>query len=127
MEIECFETAFSVCKLQAFPAEVLSRPFTFAAKTDGECSLVCPEGAVPKGALAREDGWRMLRIRGTLDFSLTGILAKITAVLAENGIALFAVSTYDTDYLWVKQEKGAAALEALAGAGYAVLQRGSLS
>ena len=127
MEIECFETAFSVCKLQAFPADVLSRPFSFAAKTDGECSLVCPEAAVPKGALAREDGWRMLRIRGTLDFSLTGVLAKISAVLAENGIAIFAVSTYDTDYLWVKKENDAAALAALTGAGYTVLPRGSLS
>lgn len=123
MEIECFPFAFSVCKVKAFPENILESPFCFAAKTDEERSLVCQTQHVPQNTLAREDGWRMLRIRGTLDFSLTGILAGITSLLAENGIGIFAVSTYNTDYLWTREENFLQAQAALTAAGYVVLQR----
>ena len=81
---------------------------------------MCPEPYAPQDALAREDGWRALRIEGTLDFTLVGILAGIAALLAERHIPIFVVSTYDTDYLLVKKENLSAALDALQTGGYEV-------
>lgn len=115
--LESIEGTFSVCKLAAFEGLDLDAPFTFTGSTDGERSLVCPTAAVPDGGsivLAREDGWRMLRVRGQLDFALIGILAQITAALAEAGVSVFAVSTFDTDYVLVRETDYATALTALA-------------
>lgn len=90
-------------------------------KTADELSLLCPSAAVPAGAFAREDGWKGFYITGTLDFSLVGILSKITALLAEKQIAVYAVSTYHTDYFFVKREQFAKTLQTLYKAGYAIL------
>ena len=90
------------------------------AKTGEENSLVCRTEDVPGNAPAREDGWKGFRVRGVLDFSLTGILAGITGVLAEKEIPVFAVSTYDTDYILVRKEDSGAAAKALEEAGYGV-------
>ena len=90
------------------------------AKTDEELSLVCPTKDVPAVTSARDDGWRGFRIQGTLDFSLIGILAKISAILAEQRIGIFAISTYNTDYIFVKEENFAKALQSLAEHGYKV-------
>lgn len=103
MRLEWIGGAFAVCKLQDAAAVDWSRAFTFLSQTDSELSLVCPEDAVPPSPLACEPGWRMLRVAGELDFSLVGILSKLTATLAERDIPVFAISTYDTDYLLVKQ------------------------
>ena len=70
--------------------------------------------------IERDDGWKAFRIQGVLDFSLIGILSRISAILAENKIGIFAVSTYNTDYILVKKEKYQRALEALETAGYRV-------
>ena len=91
-----------------------------AARTDEECSLVCPTDCAPARALTRDDGWRALRIQGVLDFSLVGILAQIAGTLADRGIALFAVSTYNTDYILVRAAQLEAAVAALRGAGHEV-------
>ncbi len=111
---------FSVCQVPGFTPEMLSLPFCFLARTDEEDSLVCPTAAVPADVLAREDGWQALRIEGVLDFSLVGILAPIASLLAERRIPIFAVSTYNTDYVLVKAARMAEAVEALRGAGYTV-------
>ena len=66
--------------------------------------MVCRTEDVPKNAIDREDGWRGFRFEGSLDFSLVGILAKVTGILAEHGISIFAVSTFNTDYVLVKSE-----------------------
>ena len=66
---------------------------------------MCPECFAPQNALVRDDGWRAMRIEGILDFSLVGILAKLAGVLANQQIPVFAVSTYNTDYLLVKKDK----------------------
>ncbi len=92
-------------------------PF-FLARTDRELSLVCPTRAVPASVRAREDGWRAFRVAGTLDFSLVGILARLTGILADRGTGLFAVSTYDTDYILVKAADLQRALAALSEEGY---------
>ena len=76
---------------------------------------------VPANVIKRDDGWMAFRIQGVLDFSLIGILAKIASVLADNGISIFAVSTYNTDYVMVKKENFQDALEVLAAAGYDIV------
>jgi uncharacterized glyoxalase superfamily protein PhnB len=106
---------FTVCKPRE--AVFMDRPFHFLSRTDGERSLVCPTLDAPESCEAREDGWRGLRVAGTLDFSLVGILARLSNALAEAGVSLFAVSTYDTDYLFVKAASWNKALFALRGAG----------
>ena len=83
--------------------------------------MVCPTKNVPAVTSARDDGWRGFRIQGTLDFSLIGILAKISAILAEQRIGIFAISTYNTDYIFVKEENFAKALKSLAEHGYKVI------
>jgi len=120
MTIKVLPEDFCVCKVQGIEQIDFSGDFLFVGKTDQEISLVCAAGAVPEGALARENGWKAFRIEGTLDFSLVGILAELSGLLARQGISIFAVSTYDTDYILVKSEKLAPALQALRAAGHAV-------
>ncbi len=124
MELERIGHALTVCKVRDLSEIDLSAGFYFIGRTDRELSLVCRTPDAPAGAIAREDGWRGFRIRGTLDFSLTGILAGLSRVLAERGIGIFAVSTYDTDYILVKEESFARALEALGEAGWTVMEEG---
>ena len=107
----------TVCKLPSTAEIDLSRELYFIGKTDEEISLVCKTADTPQHTLKREDGWRGFRIEGVLDFSLVGILAHLTAILAENGIGLFAVSTYNTDYILVKAESFDRAMELLAAKG----------
>ena len=121
MQLRVLAAPFSVCKVDTFEQVDFNRPFTFAACTDEECSLVCPTIDVPIGTIAREDGWRGFRIEGVLDFSLIGILAGIASLMAENGIAIFAVSTYNTDYVFLKEESFEKALQILAQNGYIIL------
>ena len=120
MEIEVIDGAFSVCKIADARLVDMRRPFTFLSVTDQESSLVCPAALVPEDALAREDGWALLRIAGPLDFSLIGILARISVVLADAGISMFAISTFDTDYLMVKRDMLQAAEAALQAHGYVI-------
>lgn len=85
------------------PSAFLHDKFCFIGKTDEELSLVCESAHAPS-ALERSDGWRGMRIEGVLDFSLVGIISKIAHILAVRGISIFAVSTYNTDYLFIKEE-----------------------
>ena len=121
MELKRLPYDLTVCKLADGAAVDLSADFYFLSKTDEELSLVCKTEDAPRETVARDDGWRAFRIEGVLDFSLIGILSKLTAVLAEEGIGVFAVSTYNTDYILVKEERFAEALEALGKAGYTVV------
>ena len=110
----------SVCKVAELTPDMLAGELYFVGKTDEELSLVCETAHVPTDTVAREDGWRAFRIEGVLDFSLTGILAKLSAALADAGIGIFAVSTYNTDYILVKQENLGGALQVLEREGYGV-------
>jgi hypothetical protein len=103
----------------ALPEAVWGAPFWAAVGTETEWSLVLPE-TVPVDAPHREPGWRALGVEGPLDFSLVGILAGLAGVLAREGIALFAVSTFDTDYLLVKADSLDRAVAALRRAGHEV-------
>ena len=99
MEPKRLEYELTVCKIDSADGLDLSREFNFIARTEEEISLVCPTDDVPAHTIEREDGWKSFLIEGVLDFSLIGILSKLTAVLAQNNIGVFAVSTYNTDYI----------------------------
>ena len=119
MKLKVLPYELTVCKVAA-PEEIdMKGELFFIGKTDGEVSLVCETDAAPEKTLERSDGWRGMRVEGTLDFSLVGVLAGLTAALAERGIPVFAVSTYDTDYLLVKADQLENAAAALTAAGYA--------
>ena len=121
MKLEVLAQTFSVCKVADYAGVDLGAPFVFTGSTDGERSLVCPEDRAPPDAIARSDGWRAFRIEGVLDFSLIGILSRISAILAENKIGIFAVSTYNTDYILVKEENFDRALDVLGEKGYTIV------
>lgn len=121
MQIQIINENFSVCQVMDLSQVKLDAKYCFLGKTDAERSLVCLTEDVPENVIQREDGWRAFRICGTLDFSLVGILAKIAGLLAENGISIFAVSTYDTDYVLTKEENHDRAMEVLQKAGYAIV------
>lgn len=122
MEIKKFSYDFAVCKVKDYSGVDIDAEFCFLGKTDEERSVVCLTENVPENTIERDDGWKLFRIQGILDFSLIGILAKISGILAENGISIFAVSTYNTDYVLVKKEKYEAALNVLAGVGYTIVE-----
>lgn len=121
MRLKKIDADFSVCKVTDFSEVDRSRPFCFTAKTDEENSVVCQTADAPAHTIEREDGWKGFRIEGILDFALIGILSKITGVLADNQIGIFAISTYNTDYVLVKQENYKRALEVLKDSGYEIL------
>lgn len=121
MEIKRIDEEFSVCQVEDYTYANLDSEYYFIGKTDEEKSLVCPVSEVPANAIKRDDGWRAFRIQGVLNFSLIGILAKIASVLTDNGISIFAVSTYNTDYVLVKKESFQDALGVLAAAGYDIV------
>ena len=112
----------TVCKVEDISAINLSTEFFFIGKTDEELSLVCRTEDTPANTAERDDGWRGFRIEGVLDFSLIGILSKISTILAENQIGIFAVSTYNTDYILVKAENYNRAMDALSAEGYEVTE-----
>jgi hypothetical protein len=93
--------------------------FTSITRTAGELSVVCSEGAAPKGTKC-ENGWRILMIEGPLDLALTGILVSVAKPLADAGISIFAISTYDTDYVMVGEQNVEKAVRALSAAGHQV-------
>ena len=121
MLLKTFDDKMSVCLVDSYDGIDLTQPFCFTAATDEELSLVCLTEQVPSYTIKREDGWRMFRIEGELDFSLIGILSKISSILADHHIGLFAVSTYKTDYILVKENDYSKAIEALREAGYTIV------
>jgi hypothetical protein len=114
---------FAICRLpadDAVPAWAAGGPFSSITRTSDELSIVCAEGLAPAGSPG-EGGWRVFQVAGPLDFSLTGILAAIASPLAKAGVSIFAVSTFLTDYILVKEENLASAVEALRTAGHSVV------
>ncbi len=124
MELQVLPFALTVCKVSSLQDIDFNSEFFFVGKTDKELSLVCPTESAPQNTIAREDGWRAFRICGVLDFSLVGILAGISKVLADNNIGLFAVSTFNTDYILVKEAQLENALRVLAETGYQIRHGG---
>jgi len=114
----------SVCRLDPateLPDWAVASGFFSITRTDDELSVVCPKGAVPDG-VRHEDGWRVFKLEGPFEFSEVGVLASIVEPLAEAGVSVFAVSTYDTDYVLVKEDQLETAAAALRGRGHKVPQ-----
>ena len=121
MEIKKIDHNFSGCQVEDYSLVNLNSDYSFIGKTDEEKSLVCITDEVPANVIQQDDGWKAFRIQGVLNFSLIGILAKIAAALADNGISIFAVSTYNTDYVLMKKENYQKALDVLKALGYMII------
>lgn len=121
MEIKVIDFDFSVCKVENYSLTNMDSEYCFIGKTDEENSLVCITSDVPTNIIERDDGWKAFRIQGILDFSLIGILSKISGILADNKIGIFAISTFNTDYILIKQENYDKALSLLRDAGYEIV------
>ncbi len=120
LTLQVLEGSFSIHRLapdNAISDQVYQGPFYSVTRTGEEVSVVC-SSSVCLGSGRSEGGWSCMKIAGPLDFSLTGVLAEISSVLARAGISIFAISTFDTDYILVKSEKLPAAQDALREAGY---------
>lgn len=121
MELRKLSYDLTVCKVETTEEVDTSADFFFLGKTEDKLSLVCLTEDVPSRTAEREDGWKAFVIQGVLDFSLIGILSRISSVLADAGIGIFAVSPYSTDYILVRAENYAKAEDALSSAGYSVI------
>jgi hypothetical protein len=113
---------YAVCRLDGgseVPIWATRDGFFSVTRTEDELSVVCEEGNVPDGVLCA-GGYAALKVIGPLDFSLTGILSAISAMLAEAKVSIFVLSTYDTDYILMREGDKAAAAEALGSAGYII-------
>ena len=120
---------FTLHRLEAtapIPDAVLDSPFFSVTRTPDELSIVALEDLVLSGT-RKEPGWSSIKVLGPLDFGLTGILAGISTVLAEEGISIFAVSTFDTDYILVKKDSVPQAVKTLEKAGYQFSDYGQTS
>ena len=109
---------FTVCRMETDQVIPRNQDYFFTGKTEEEYSLVCPTDQVPVNTLDREDGWRGFRIKGTLDFSLIGILAPIARILADHKIGIFVISTFNTDYIFVREKDYLRTISLLENAGY---------
>ena len=127
LNLSVLTETLAICRLEkdaALPEWAKSGSFVSATRTPGEFSIVCPQIQVPP-EVKKEKGWKCIQVRGPLDFSLTGILASLTTPLARAGISVFAISTYDTDYLLVKEKDLQKAIEILDKKGHRVQRNSS--
>ncbi|WP_108946463.1 ACT domain-containing protein [Shewanella halifaxensis] len=102
------------------PAEVFQQPMYFIGKTKEEVSVVVPS-TLKLNSLEQEDDWRCLEVLGPLGFSMTGILANVSGTLADEDISIFAISTFDTDYILVKSNTLIATVKALKKKNYQII------
>jgi uncharacterized protein len=122
LDLALLPGTFAVARLapvDGLPAWAAAGILTSITRTPDELSIVCEDGAVPPD-VAAERGWRAIRVAGTIDFALTGILASVLAPLAAARISIFAVSTFDTDYVLVREAALDRALAALGAAGHRI-------
>ena len=120
MNLKVIDAEFSVCKVEDYTQVDLNEEFVFAGHTDEELSLMCPTSLVPDNTTERNDGWKAFRIEGVLEFSLIGILSRLSTCLADNGIGIFAISTFNTDYILTKDSDFNKAIEMLEQTGYTI-------
>ena len=122
LELRVLPGSFSVCQVEDYSKVNLNAEYCFIGKTDEEKSLVCLSEDVPDNTIQRSNDWRAFRIQGVLDFSLIGILARISDTLARHKVGIFAISTFNTDYILVQNTDYKRAVEALRKEGYRVIE-----
>lgn len=116
-----------ICKVDPsapIPEQVVQSSFFAVTRTLDELSIVCNETQLPENKTCSM-GWRCFKVKGPLDFSETGILASLSRSLADAGIPIFVLSTYDTDYILVKDEDLARAVETLQSDGHNIIHEES--
>jgi uncharacterized protein len=125
LSLSVLSDRLAVCRLPidaVLPARVLASRFFAITRTQEELSIVCDERLSPEDAQV-VGPWRAIKVEGPLDFALTGILAGLSGALSAAGISLFALSTYDTDYILVREADLPASLQALSAAGYQLMPK----
>ena len=118
--ISVLSETFTIHKLSpdaSLPEEILKSNYYSVSKTENELSLVCSE-VIEVQSLQSSKGWKCIKVKGPLDFNLTGILAGISDILAQANISIFAISTFDTDYILVRTHNLSSAKTKLMQAGY---------
>lgn len=123
LTMKLLKEKYGVCRLdktELIPEWAKNSNFFSVTRTSDELSIVCYQDSIPNDIKCEKD-WRILKIQGPLDFSLIGILASISKILAQNGISIFAISTYDTDYILVKNKDIDNAIESLIKEKYEVI------
>ena len=124
LTIKLLKEKYGVCKLdktELLPEWAKNSNFFSITRTSDELSVVCSEDNIPNDIKCEKD-WRVLKIEGPLDFSLIGILSSISTILAQKGISIFAISTYDTDYILVQNKNINTAIDSLIKERYEVIQ-----
>jgi uncharacterized protein len=122
LTLENIDLVLAVCRLGPStppPSWALNSNFYSITKTTDELSIVCDIEDVPPDIKMEKD-WRCLKVKGPLDFALTGILASLATPLAQSGISIFAISTFDTDYILIKEASFKKAVEVLSRAGHVI-------
>jgi len=122
MVLSVIRDTFAVCRIDAFkdiPDSVLGSSFFSVTRTADELSIICPEKNIPQESMA-ETSWRCLKIHGPLDFTTTGIISSLTTTLAQENISVFVFSTYDTDYIMIKDHDLNRAIDTLTKGGHQV-------
>ncbi|MCA9070410.1 MAG: ACT domain-containing protein [Planctomycetaceae bacterium] len=124
LALELLSETFAICRLppNSSVPDWAKGDFVSSTQTQNELSIVCSQESVPDDVQTERD-WRCLRIVGKLDFSLVGVIASLTGILAEAGISVFVISTYDTDYFLVREKNLVETVEVLENAGYSVENR----
>jgi hypothetical protein len=128
-ELTVLTGSFAMVRLAAdspLPIWAIEREFFSVTRTGDELSIVCPASRVPSG-IAAQTGWRVLKVEGPFALSEVGVLAALSAPMAVAKVSLFAVSTFDTDYLLVSEKQLHAAIAALRSAGHRVNQSSAIS
>ena len=126
-DLEVLESHYTIHRFQPtqpVPDAVYDSPFYWVAKTDDELSVVC-DSAVEVAGGEQSKGWACLRVIGPIDFSETGVLAGISNALAAAHISIFALSTFDTDYILLPSAQQDAAVRVLVARGYRIRAPGS--
>lgn len=120
LQLTSLDGDFAICRLDAgkvTPGWAVGGPFYSITHTQDELSIICLHEQVP-GNIQCQPGWRVLKIEGPFDFDQIGVLASLTAPLADAGISLLTISTFDTDYILIQSDSIAQALLVLASAGH---------
>ena len=123
LTMKLLKERFGVCRLiknELIPEWAKNGDFYSITKTLDELSIVCSQDSIPSGIKCEKD-WRILKVEGPLEFSLIGILSSISTILAQKGISIFAISTYDTDYILVKDKDIDIAIDALSNEKYEII------
>lgn len=122
--IDVLPERFGICRFDpnvSIPDWALTSRFYSITQTQEEVSIVCHEGVIPQ-EIRYEKGWRCLKVQGPIDFSEIGILSSLAQPLASKNVAIFALSTYDTDYLFVREKDLSKTIETLSQEGFLVKQ-----